>query len=206
MTLLLLLGVPGIGKGCLSQELVNKFKFRYFSTGKILRAAKEKYKDILSSGNLVTDDDVNKIALDELQRIQKEDPDVVLIMDGYPRTAGQAEFIKNHFPINRVFYLVPKSEEYVIQRLSNRVLCEKEDHSFNLIHNPPKVAGICDFDGSKLYKRTDDSEEVIRKRLNTYKECTQPLIDYYKKLGILEELDASEGIWDFIDRFKVYKN
>ncbi|AEW45918.1 adenylate kinase [Mycoplasma haemocanis str. Illinois] len=206
MTLLLLLGVPGIGKGCLSQELVNKFEFKYFSTGKILRAAKEKYKDILSSGNLVTDDDVNKIALDELRRIQAEDPDAVLIMDGYPRTTGQAEFIKNYFPINRVFYLVPKSEEYVIQRLSNRVLCEKEDHSFNLIHNPPKVSGICDFDGSKLYRRTDDSEEVIRKRLNTYKECTQPLIDYYKKMGILEELDASEGIWDFIDRFKVYKN
>ncbi|OAL10383.1 adenylate kinase [Candidatus Mycoplasma haematobovis] len=204
MVLLLLLGVPGSGKGSLAQALVEKYKFVHFSTGKIFRAAKEKYKDIMSSGKLVTDDVVNKIVLEELTALSNKNNSQVLIMDGYPRTIGQANFIKDHFPINKVFYLIPKSDEYVTERLTSRVLCEKEDHSFNLINNPPKVPGICDFDGSKLYKREDDNREVVEKRLNTYKEATQPLIDYYKAEGLMEELDASDDVRNLVDLFSKY--
>lgn len=206
MVFLLLLGVPGSGKGSLAQELVEKYKFVHFSTGRIFRAAKEKYKDIMSSGQLITDDIVNKIVLAELTALKEKDPSQVLILDGYPRTIGQAEFLQEHFPITRVFHLVPKSDEFVIERLSNRVLCEKEDHSFNLINNPPKVAGVCDFDGSKLYKREDDRKEIVEKRILTYKKSTQPLIDFYKEQGLLEELDATEDVKNLVTLFSKYSS
>ncbi|WP_216083119.1 adenylate kinase family protein [Candidatus Mycoplasma haematohominis] len=188
MILILFLGAPGTGKGSISQKLVQTKGFIHFSTGKIFRALKDKNAN---SGSLISDDLVNDLVIKELSKFK---PDSKVILDGYPRTKVQAEFLNKHYPIKVIFQLSNLTDEYIIERLSNRLLCEKEDHSFNLIHHPPKVPGVCDFDGSKLYKRPDDTGEIIQKRLDLYRQHTQPLIDYYKANSNVIEIDARKSI------------
>lgn len=201
MLIILFLGPPGVGKGSLSHRLVEKYGFFHFSTGKIFRSKKDKN---IASGSLVTDDYVNSLVLEELGKISKSGSFEKIILDGYPRTINQAEFIKNHFPIDKVFFLTNVSREFIIKRLDNRLLCEKEDHSFNLLFHPPKVPGICDHDGSPLYKRSDDTIEIIQKRLDVFESSTKPLIDYYKSYGNLIELDASKNIEEILEEMSKY--
>lgn len=118
----------------------------------------------------------------------------MVILDGYPRTKVQADFLSKHCKVDMVFLLTNVSDEYIIKRLSSRVLCKAKDHSFNLLYHAPKTPGICDFDGSELYRRPDDEESIIKKRLNIYKEHTQPLIDYYRENSRLIEIDATRDM------------
>lgn len=192
MILILFLGAPGTGKGTISQKLVQNNGFIHFSTGKIFRALKDKNTNL---GSLVSDDLVNSLVIKELSKF---DPSSKVILDGYPRTKVQAEFLNKYYPIKVVFQLSHLSDEYIIERLSNRLLCEKEDHSFNIIHHPPKVPGVCDYDGSKLYKRPDDAREIIQKRLDLYRQHSQPLIYYYKENNTVIEIDASKAIEDIV--------
>lgn len=191
MFIVLFLGAPGSGKGSLSQLLVQNYGFTHFSTGKIFRALRDKNSE---QGTLVSDDQVNDLVIKELKNLYSINPDIKIVLDGYPRTIVQAKFIKKHFPIDMVVHLTNITDEYIIERLSNRLLCEQEDHSYNLIYCPPKVKGICDHDGSRLYRRSDDSEEIIQKRLNVYRESTQPLIDYYRSMENFVEIDATKKI------------
>lgn len=197
MKLIILLGAPGAGKGSVSQKLVLEHGFKHLSTGNIFRKSVESDKDKLNTGTLFSDDYVNNAVVEELKKCGKEDR---VILDGYPRTRVQADFLSKHYFLDKIFLLSNIDDDLIIKRLNNRLLCKKNGHSFNSIFCAPKVSGICDFDSSELFKRPDDEESVARKRLLTYKEHTQPLIEYYRKTGKLEELDATQSIDKMVEQ------
>lgn len=200
MRIILLLGSPGSGKGSISQTLVRDYGFHHLSTGGILRARIQNQKES-EKGSLVDDDCVNQLFLEALSQYGDDD---VVILDGYPRTKVQADFLEKHCKIDIVFLLTDISDEYIIKRLSSRVLCRAKDHSFNLLYRAPKVPGICDFDGSELYRRPDDEGEIIKKRLRIYREHTQPLIDYYREKSEFIEIDAKRNMEEMVEEIYGY--
>lgn len=193
---LVLLGPPGAGKGTHARILSEKYRVPHLATGEILRqhTRKEtplgkKAKDIIERGGLVSDDLVNEMMLDEMRRsgISKG-----FILDGYPRTMGQAEaldgFAKSEkAPIDAAFDFAT-SEKVIINRLSGRRVCAKCGANYHIHNIPPKKEGICDHCGEKLTQRKDDRPETIKHRLEMYERETRPLIDYYAKKGLLYEV------------------
>jgi adenylate kinase len=119
-------------------------------------------------------------------------------LDGFPRTEAQAKsFDEMLAGIGGKIVAVPYikvSEEVLISRLGGRWTCRESGHVFHEIHNPPKQAGVCDFDGSELYQRDDDKAETVRNRIQVYLAQTQPLIDYYTRQGLLKEVDGNQSI------------
>jgi len=118
------------------------------------------------------------------------------ILDGFPRTTPQAEALDAKLAelgraVNAVL-LIDVSDEEVVRRLGGRRTCEANGHVFHVEFNPPKVEGVCDIDGSKLIVRDDDKPEVIRKRLRTYHEKTEPLVDYYDSRSVLRRIDGEQ--------------
>lgn len=183
---IILLGAPGSGKGTQAEFLVSRNHMEQFSTGDIFRKNISEDTDLgreakryMNAGKLVPDEIVNQMVADALKT--KHDN---LIFDGYPRTIDQAEALgeilaKHHAKIDKVVYLdVP--EEVLIKRISGRWICPKCKRSYNTENRPPKVPGICDFDGTKLVRRPDDEPEKVKIRLAAYNRETAPLIDYYK--------------------------
>lgn len=193
---LVLLGPPGAGKGTHGRILSEKYRVPQLAAGDIFRQhiRKEtplgkKAKDIIESGNLVSDDLVNEMMFDEIRRsgISKG-----FILDGYPRTIGQADaldkFTKSEkAPIDAALDFAT-SEKIVIVRLSGRRVCTKCGANYHIHNIPPKKEGICDNCGEKLSQRKDDQPETIKHRLEMYGKETFPLIDYYKKKGVLHEV------------------
>jgi adenylate kinase len=147
----------------------------------------------MESGELVSDD----IIIEMLKnRLNKDDIRGGYIMDGFPRTRNQAEAL-SAMTVNREIAVYLKvNEEVVVKRLLSRLTCESCGDIYSTESNPPKVEGICDECGGKLIQRTDDNEETIRKRIEVYKEQTEPAIDYYRQKGVLHEIDASQSIDD----------
>ena len=190
-----MLGAPGSGKGTIGRSLSEEFGLVYLATGDIFRDAISnqtelgiKAQDYMNKGELVPDEITIAMVekkLDELDNV---------LLDGFPRTLAQAESLKKFFEqkgkkITAVINLdVP--DEDIIKRTSNRVICSNKDcgASFNTIFMPSKVEGICDNCGSSLIKRKDDEPETIKARLGTYHEITEPLIDYYRKQGLLDSI------------------
>lgn len=194
-TRLVFLGPPGAGKGTQALLIAKKYSFSRIATGDILRDAIAmstqyglKAKDYMDRGVLVPDELVNGILKEKLNNT----PDGFII-DGYPRTVEQADFLHSIAEVERVIYF-DASEEVLVQRIVNRRVCPKCNAVYNILENPPKAEGICDNDGSKLIHRNDDIEEVTRQRIKTFWEKTAPLVEYYFEKGLLAKVSAERNV------------
>ena len=185
---LLLFGPPGSGKGTQSRLITEWLSIPAISTGDMLRgeiqagtALGEAARSIMASGGLVGDDLVNKMLA---QRIAQPDCQNGFLLDGYPRTVQQAEYFdglvaERNLPRPIILHLdVPM--DALIGRMTSRRQCPKCGRIYNLLHQPPRKAGMCDDDGTPLSTRKDDQDDVVRERIRTYDELTRPVLAYYQ--------------------------
>ena len=191
---IVLLGPPGAGKGTVAALLKTALAVPHISTGDIFRSnikngteLGKKVEGILASGGLVPDDVTISMVKNRLQ-----EPDTAggYILDGFPRTLGQADALSGFAKIDAVLNFVLADEE-IIRRLSGRRLCKSTGRIYHITSNPPKVEGIDDETGEPLIQRDDDKPEAIKHRLEVYAESTEPLIAYYKEKGTLIDIDSS---------------
>lgn len=196
---LVLLGPPGSGKGTQGERLNNDLRLPYYATGDILRGAVrdetelgKSAKAYMDAGDLVPDEVIVGVIA---ERIDSEEARDGFILDGFPRTTPQAEALDARLgELGRAVttvLLIDVSDEEVVRRLGGRRTCETEGHVYHVEFNPPKVEGVCDIDGSPLIVRDDDKPDVIRKRLATYHEKTEPLVSYYEGQGVLSRVDGA---------------
>lgn len=193
------LGPPGSGKGTQAKKLVEKYSLAHIATGDILRRAVKdetelglSAKKFVDAGELVPDEIILKIIKEELTGTSES-----FIFDGFPRTLAQAEGldgILSELGLNIDYVISLKvADETIIDRLVSRRLCKNCGFEFNLKTRPPEVEGVCDRCGGGLFQRTDDTVEVINNRLLVYRQKTEPIEDYYRKKGILVEVDGGKG-------------
>jgi adenylate kinase len=202
---LVFLGPPGAGKGTLAAKAVELLQIPHISTGAIFRTAIAnktplglKVKEIIDAGRLV--DDETTIALVR-ERLAEADAQKGYILDGFPRTIAQAEALEGFSKIDRVVnFDIPDAA--VIERLSGRRVCKNCGANYHILFSKPKKDGICDLCGSELYTRDDDKPEAIQKRLEVYRAQTAPLIDYYRKKGLLVDVDARPAVDQVITNFR----
>ena len=197
---LIFLGGPGAGKGTVSNAMIAKYGVAHISTGDILRAevakgtpAGKEAGAIMKSGGLVPDAMVCGMVG---ERLKEPDCEKGFILDGFPRTMAQAETLAEILTamgkkIDAVVYL-NVADEIILQRLTARMNCRGCDAIYNKIFMPPKTEGICDKCGSELFQRADDSLETAKSRLAVFHKQTQPLIDYYEKLGLLYSCKSTD--------------
>lgn len=201
-TYIVLLGPPGAGKGTQAQVIADKLGLPHISSGDIFRENLKNQtplgieaKQYMDRGELVPDDVT--IAMIR-ERLQRPDCEKGAILDGFPRTPAQADALAAMLAeIGGEVKVVPYISvpaDVLVERLSGRWTCRAGGHVFHEKYNPPKEAGKCDFDGSELYQRDDDKPETVKQRIRVYMEQTAPLIDYYKRKGLLVEIDGTQPI------------
>ena len=201
---LILLGPPGAGKGTQASRLTEDFGLPYIGTGDLLREHVDEGTDLgrqakehMDGGGLVPDDLVIAMILDKVE----EEGDDGFLLDGFPRTLVQADALAEELEkLDRrltAALLIAAPDEVVIQRLSGRRQCS-EGHLYHVDFDPPKHEGKCDQCGKPLRQRSDDEPEKVKKRLATYHEMTEPLIDYYDERGLLRRFDGTQ------DKVKVH--
>jgi adenylate kinase len=195
---LILLGPPGAGKGTQAERLQADFSLQYLATGNILRAAVAeqtelgcKAKEYMDNGDLVPDEVIIGVILDKLRDEEGADG---FLLDGFPRTVGQAEALDESLQsLGRrltAALLIDTPDDEVVRRISGRRVSVKTGRVYHVDFDPPKHEGICDVDGSRLIQREDDSEETVRKRLAVYHAQTEPLIGFYEERGLLKRFDG----------------
>jgi adenylate kinase len=196
---LVLLGPPGSGKGTQGERLQEDFRLPYYATGDILRAAVRdesdlgrKAKEYMDRGDLVPDDVIIGVIS---ERISSPEAGDGFILDGFPRTAPQAEALDEELErLGRSLtatIVIDVSDDEVVRRLSGRRTCVEGGHVFHVEFDPPKTPDVCDVDGSGLVVRDDDKPEVVRHRLKQYHSKTEPLISHYQDTGLLRRVDGS---------------
>ncbi len=196
---LILLGPPGAGKGTQADRLQSDFDFPYYATGDILRAAVKdgselgrKAKEYMDKGELVPDELVDGLVIERIDSSEAADG---FLLDGYPRTRGQAEVLSEQMErLGRritAALLIDTPDDEVVRRLSGRRVCVKNGHVYHVEFDPPKHEGVCDQDGSRLVQRDDDKPETVKHRLQVFHQQTSPLIDYYEEKGLLRRFDGS---------------
>lgn len=197
---LILLGAPGAGKGTQAEKIVDKFGIPAISTGNILRAAVKdgtemglKAKAFMDAGQLVPDEVVIGIIKD---RLKEKDCEKGFILDGFPRTIPQAQALEDaNIEIDKVVDIeVP--DEKITKRMSGRRVCAKCANSYHMEYKKPQVEGVCDACGGELIQRKDDAPETVQARLVEYHEMTEPLKDFYDKLGKLVVVEGQEEVAD----------
>ena len=199
---IILMGLPGAGKGTQASEIVKKFPIPHISTGDMFRKAIKDETDLgkeaksyMDRGELVPDEVTVGIVK---ERISEDDAKKGFLLDGFPRTIDQAESLSQIMSeldreIDAVINIeVP--EEELMNRLTGRRICEKCGTTYHLVFNPPKVDGICDIDGGKLYQREDDNPETVSNRLSVNVKQSKPILEYYDEKGILKNIDGSKDI------------
>ena len=207
---IIMLGAPGAGKGSQASRIAMEYQLPHISTGDIFRAnLKEetelgkKAKSFMDKGELVPDDITIAMLL---ERIHKEDCKNGYILDGFPRTIPQAEALKEALAKKDekidLALDVEASDELIIKRMAGRRTCPACGAIYHIVSLPPKTEGICDRCGADLIQRKDDNEETVKNRLKIYHEVTEPLISYYKKEGILEEIDGAEELDKVFEKVK----
>jgi adenylate kinase len=190
---IVLLGAPGSGKGTQSARIAPAFCLTHISTGEILRAAVRAgsalgaaAKHSMETGDLAPDEIVISIIR---ERLSEPDTAAGFMLDGFPRTLEQAtaldEMLAGAGRALTLVLLIDVPDDELVQRLAERRACPNCGRGYNLVFEPPKVAGVCDTCGGELYQRADDNEEIVRKRLKVYVRQTAPLSDYYRDKGIL---------------------
>lgn len=201
---LIFLGPPGAGKGTQARLLQQREGIPQISTGDILRAAMgaqtelgRRARAFVDRGALVPDDVMIAIVAERLGR-----PDVRrgFVLDGFPRTLAQAEALDGVLAaasrrVDAVLYF-QMADDPIVERLAGRRVCALAGHIYHLTYSPPRVPGRCDLDGSELIQRADDRPETVRHRLEVYHRETRPVVEFYRRRGIFDEVDASGGIED----------
>ncbi len=191
---LIFLGPPGAGKGTLAGLVSEEHGIPQISTGDLFREAVRngtelgrKAKAIMDRGELVPD----SLTVDLVkERLSRPDARKGFILDGFPRTVPQADALQALAPIDRVINFLAE-DDIVIRRLSGRRVCRNCGAIYHVENIPPKVEGVCDRCGGKLYIRSDDQIDAIRRRLEVYRVQTEPLIQYYRQRGKLVDIDSS---------------
>ncbi|MBM5859411.1 adenylate kinase [Staphylococcus epidermidis] len=199
---IILMGLPGAGKGTQASEIVKKFPIPHISTGDMFRKTIKDETDLgkeaksyMDRGELVPDEVTVGIVK---ERISEDDAKKGFLLDGFPRTIDQAESLSQIMSeldreIDAVINIeVP--EEELMNRLTGRRICEKCGTTYHLVFNPPKVDGICDIDGGKLYQREDDNPETVSNRLSVNVKQSKPILEYYNNKGVLKNIDGSKDI------------
>ena len=201
---LILMGLPGAGKGTQAEKINEIYNIPHISTGDMFRLAiKEgtelgnKAKEYMDQGALVPDEVTIGIVK---ERLSKDDCKEGFMLDGFPRTIAQAEALQDILrDLNEdIDYVinVEVPEEKLVERLTGRRVCPTCGTTYHLVYNPPKEAGICDKDGSELIQRDDDKPETVKKRLSVNIEQAQPLLDFYKEKGYLVTVNGDQDIND----------
>lgn len=198
---LILLGLPGAGKGTASERIVDEFHLAHISTGDMFREAIAnetpvglEAKSYIDNGNLVPDEVTAKLVE---ERLQQKDTEKGFILDGFPRTTVQAELLEDITKrldkrLTNVIS-IDVSEDVLIKRLSARYMCKACGATYNKISNPTKVEGKCDrCGGSEFYQRDDDKPEVVKNRLEVNKKMNTPLKDFYDKKGIFSSVNGEQ--------------
>ena len=202
MPVLVLLGAPGAGKGTQAPLLADRLGVPVLASGELLRAEAAsgselgaRIGEIMRSGELVPDDVVVRLFLDRLAQ-----PDAVpgAILDGFPRTRGQAEALDVALAgagrqVDRAL-LIDVPVEDLVQRFSERVICSAGGHVYNLRTNPPRQPGVCDVDGSELVRRADDAEATVRARMEQQLAPLADVLGHYRRHGCLATVDGTQPI------------
>ena len=200
---ILLLGAPGVGKGTQAKELGAKWGIPQISTGDLLRSNRDRKtplgmqaKELMEKGHLVPDELVNQMVA---ERLKQPDTEKGYILDGYPRTLGQANWLDGQIgaksealPVIAVSIQVGYTQ--LLRRITGRRSCPVCGTIYNIYLQPPKVDEKCDLDGASLVRRSDDTEEVFRERMRTYDSQTAPVVEHYRTLGRFEEVDGDQPV------------
>lgn len=201
---IIMLGAPGTGKGTVASLLQEKLGIKQVSTGDIFRKNIQEETEIgkiasqyISKGQLVPDDVTIKIVEN---RLNEDDVQDGIILDGFPRTVYQAEELdkileRKGKKVDIVINLTTPKEE-ILERIVNRRVCSNQECKavYNIVLNPPKQEGICDKCGSKLVQRKDDNEETVKSRLESYFKQTSPLVDFYSNKQVLVTEQVSKSV------------
>lgn len=201
---IIMLGAPGAGKGTQAIKIAEKYGVPHISTGDIFRAnikngteLGKKAKEYMDKGALVPDELTCDLVVD---RIHQDDCTNGFVLDGFPRTIPQAEALdaalsKDNETMDYAIDIeVP--DENIVKRMGGRRACVNCGATYHIVSAPPKVEGVCDHCGGNLTIRDDDKPETVQKRLTVYHDQTQPLIDYYRKAGILHSVDGTQTLDD----------
>jgi len=201
---LILMGLPGAGKGTQAERIVGKYGLPHISTGDMFRTAiKEetelgkKAKSYMDAGELVPDDVTIGIVR---ERLGKADCQKGFLLDGFPRTTAQAEALDNLLAdmgrqIDAVLY-IDVDRDSLLERLTGRRICSQCGATYHITLNPPKEEGVCDKCGGQLYQRDDDKIETVKTRLEVNEKQQKPLLDFYNKKNCLQEIDGNQDIDD----------
>ena len=204
MSVVVLLGAPGAGKGTQAKVLEEKLGLPQLASGDLLRAAVAAHTPVgaeadryMSRGQLVPDETMIRVFLD---RLGKPDAAHGAILDGFPRTRTQAEALEDALrergmTVDRAL-LIDVPLEDLVERAAGRRICQKSGHVYHLVANPPRVAGVCDIDGSPLIVRADDAEETVRARMAQQLGSLQDVESYYRSRGVLRTVDGRKAIPD----------
>jgi adenylate kinase len=201
---IVLLGAPGAGKGTQAKLIAGHYGIPHISTGDILRdnvargtELGRRAKRVMERGDLVSDDLVNGMVAD---RFKQPDADRGFVLDGFPRTVAQAEWLDRELAAETgerkptVVVGVDVSYNQLLQRLTGRRTCPVDGKIYNIYLQPPKEDGVCDACGTQLFQRVDDTEEVISERLKSYERQTKPLEDFYRKQGRLRRINGEQPV------------
>ncbi|WP_137744328.1 adenylate kinase [Robertmurraya siralis] len=199
---LVLMGLPGAGKGTQAEKIVEKYGIPHISTGDMFRAAMKegtelglKAKSFMDQGALVPDEVTIGIVK---ERLSKEDCQNGFLLDGFPRTVPQAEALESilvelgkkiDFVLN-----IDVDQSILMERLTGRRICKNCGATYHLVFNPPAVAGVCNRCGGELYQRADDNAETVNNRLQVNIEQAKPLLDFYETKGYLRNIDGKQDI------------
>jgi adenylate kinase len=205
---LILLGPPGAGKGTQAGRLENDFGLPYIGTGDLLRTHRDDETELgreaasyMEQGQLVPDDLVIRMILDEIEAKGADG----FLLDGFPRTTEQADALSSALEaLGRrltAALLIEVDDNVVVDRLSGRRQC-KNGHLYHVESNPPEHDDVCDVCGAEVVQRDDDRPEVIKRRLQTYHEKTEPLIDYYDERGLLRRFDGTRDATEVHDHIR----
>ncbi|MCD5326020.1 MULTISPECIES: adenylate kinase [Pontibacillus] len=199
---LILMGLPGAGKGTQAEKIVEKYQIPHISTGDMFRAAIKEGTDLgkeaksyMDQGALVPDEVTIGIVR---ERLGKDDAKEGFLLDGFPRTIAQAEALETVLSdlgstLDYVLH-IDVDQDQLVERLTGRRICPTCGATYHVTFNPPKVEGKCDHDGSELIQRDDDKPETVRKRVEVNLENTKPLLDFYEGKGYLVTINGDQEI------------